>query len=499
MRKKWNTCIFAVLAAVVFSGATVAAVSGAEFTDVPAEVAEAEFEQDTFSDGVQLNEDGTVLEDGLEYQYIPETDSYKLVKGVDRPHINVPSTINGKQVTGIGENAFLDCKTLRGVVVNGPLMVEKGAFVNCPRLAGFTITSYPERPEFAVGAFDRDSKVVVTSIGSIYYPELDEAGIFHVDVESGILLTNSQHNLDYVDLDKIYVQDFDDNSSEVLVEEFADVIYRRAFYGCEMLQEVTIANGPVSIETKAFSDCINLQKVVIPATVTEIASDAFEGTDNVVIYAPKNSYALKFAKENGIAYKVLDLDNIPRPVLRYAGRNANLILLKWDKIPYADGYQLYRYNRDTKKYEKFKTLKSGDRLYYKTNLRQGKTEYYKVRAYCNTGVYTKQYSLLSKRVKVLPVPAQTKIRTVLAKYSNRLGIYWNKQNDADGYFIYRSEKEPYKGYKKVKDITNGSTTKYMDTGVKKGKTYYYRMRAYKTIDGKQVYGPLSDPYKVKCK
>ena len=52
----------------------------------------------------------------------------------------------------------------------------------------------------------------------------------------------------------------------------------------------------------------------------------------------------------------------------------------------ATGYQLYRYNSQTKKYVKIKTIKNNSTFSYKdTKLKKGATEQYKVRAYKSYG------------------------------------------------------------------------------------------------------------------
>lgn len=42
--------------------------------------------------------------------------------------------------------------------------------------------------------------------------------------------------------------------------------------------------------------------------MTQIAPDAFEGSDELVIYCTKDSYALRYAIENGISYVITDAE-----------------------------------------------------------------------------------------------------------------------------------------------------------------------------------------------
>ena len=61
---------------------------------------------------------------------------------------------------------------------------------------------------------------------------------------------------------------------------------------------------------------------------------------------------------------------------------SSAVTLKWGKTSGATGYELYRYNSKTKKYEKIATINSGSTVSYTDkNLKKGTTYQYKVRAY----------------------------------------------------------------------------------------------------------------------
>lgn len=61
-----------------------------------------------------------------------------------------------------------------------------------------------------------------------------------------------------------------------------------------------------SIGAEAFLNCANLEAIYIPASVTSISFDAFDGCSKVTIYAPENSTAMRFAKALGMNYKITD-------------------------------------------------------------------------------------------------------------------------------------------------------------------------------------------------
>lgn len=74
-------------------------------------------------------------------------------------------------------------------------------------------------------------------------------------------------------------------------------------------------------------------------------------------------------------------------------------------------------------------------------------------------------------------------------------LKWKKIAKADGYQILRanSKKGKYKVVKTTKKLS------YTDKKVKKGKTYYYKVRAYKKVNGSKVYGKASAVKKIKIK
>lgn len=96
-------------------------------------------------------------------------------------------------------------------------------------------------------------------------------------------------------------------------------ISERAFDCYQNLEEVEIEPGLQSIGKEAFYGCYSLQKLTIPFSVTKIGDDItwleyyWDGSDGIhimagTIYAPYNSYAIRYAKKNRIDYKI-DLSN----------------------------------------------------------------------------------------------------------------------------------------------------------------------------------------------
>lgn len=88
--------------------------------------------------------------------------------------------------------------------------------------------------------------------------------------------------------------------------------------------------------------------------------------------------------------------------------------------------------------------------------------------------------------------------TVTSKKKKSVYLRWKKQKYAAGYEIYRSTKKK-SGYKKIKTTKGGSKISWTDKTVKAGKTYYYKIRAYRKINGRNVFSGFSKIKQVKVK
>lgn len=79
----------------------------------------------------------------------------------------------------------------------------------------------------------------------------------------------------------------------------------------------------------------------------------------------------------------------------------------------------------------------------------------------------------------------------VSSYSyNKIRLKWNPIEDVDGYVIYRATSKNG-SYKKIATINNQEKSSYINGSRTTGKRYYYKLRAFKTIDGKLVYTKYS--------
>ena len=80
-------------------------------------------------------------------------------------------------------------------------------------------------------------------------------------------------------------------------------------------------------------------------------------------------------------------------------------------------------------------------------------------------------------------------------------VKWKKDKRATGYQVQYSADKNFKKGVKTKDVSRYDTTSKIITGLKKGKVYYVRVRAYKDVKAgakiKELCGPWSASAKSK--
>lgn len=173
--------------------------------------------------------------------------------------------------------------------------------------------------------------------------------------------------------------------------------------------------------------------------------------------------------------------------------NYQTIKVSWGKVSGADGYRVYRSNSPNGEYKRIATIRKKDRLYYNdTGRKCGIKYYYKIRAYKTSGI-KKIYSDASKYKVARTVPNRTQFNEETTSWYSSAELHWDKAKGATGYVMYRS-KSAKSGYKLVKTITNGKTTKWTNTGLNGSTKYYYKIKPYRVVKGKKVYSYFSKVY-----
>ncbi|MEE1321799.1 MAG: hypothetical protein UHM85_09775 [Acutalibacteraceae bacterium] len=140
----------------------------------------------------------------------------------------------------------------------------------------------------------------------------------------------------------------------------------------------------------------------------------------------------------------------------------------WYSVPGATKYEVYKYV--DKKYKKIATVKANgeDFSYYIDKSLKGKntSAYYKVKALNGTG----STALSLNKVKAITLKTPTVKTELLTK---GIKVSWSKPRSSCTYVVLRSTNGG--DWKQIKET---KSTKYTDTEVTTGKTYYYTVVAY---------------------
>jgi len=202
-------------------------------------------------------------------------------------------------------------------------------------------------------------------------------------------------------------------------------------------------------------------------------------------------------KGNYVGTKVITFNIIPSQVmnLKLKSQKKNEITLQWSKNDgNVSGYKVYKYNSKTKKWNY--AGKTSNTNYTIKKLAAGTTYKYRVSAY-KTIDGTQYFGSYSSTLTASTLPSTTKITKLVTK-NKKVTIKWNKVSNATGYEIYMSTRKN-KGYSKIKNITKKATVSYTKGNLKKNKTYYFKIRTYRTVNGKKVYSSYSNIKSIKAK
>ncbi len=216
-------------------------------------------------------------------------------------------------------------------------------------------------------------------------------------------------------------------------------------------------------------------------------------TDKDVKVGEKYAYRVYAVKDGTKSnYAARKVSFIATPTNLKATPSTTSIKLTWNKVTGAEKYQVYYWSKSNKKDKKsFKTTKNSVTL---KNLK--KATGYKIEIVAIKG---KNRSLFSSELSTATVPAKVTLSGLTAG-SKQLTAAWKTVSGVTGYEIQYSTSSKFskKTTKKV-TVKSSKTKKTTIKKLIKGKQYYVRVRAYKTINKKSVYGAWSSAKSLKVK
>ena len=178
--------------------------------------------------------------------------------------------------------------------------------------------------------------------------------------------------------------------------------------------------------------------------------------------------------------------------LKQKNYSTKQVTLTWNKVNKATGYDIFRKDTKTGSYKYIGSTSSTK--YTNKELKAGKTYYYVVRAFLKSNGKRVVSGVNSSSLTTTTRPAAPKL--TVSSGSKYAKLNWKKVNGGSGYLVYMSTSKngTYKlmatiGGKASKIATVGKTSiTYKQKSLTKGKTYYFKMRSYKTTpSGNKVY------------
>lgn len=393
--------------------------------------------------------------------------------------VTLPETI-----TSVGTSAFSDCTSLSTITLPASVKtIGSYAFHNCQSLTAATILGRVET--IPVEAFSDCTKLTTVNLpGSCTAIEASAfsgcTALVNISLPDKIteIGTSAFRNC------KSLKGAFALPASTKTVDEYA-------FDGCTGLTSVIIPNKVKTIGDNAFQGCRALTTVSLGNSITKLGSDIFAGCTSL----KKAVFGGKYVK---LSY-VFDSDRIP--TVYYASSNAE----SWKS--YTGSKKSYA-NPKSVKLSGTSSITVGGKTTLKATITPNASSLGSICFYSSSnptvatvsgsGVVTGKAGGTAKitattitgvsasvTVKVVP-KAVSNLKAVPATTSS-IKVSWNSSANASGYIVYRST-SANGTYSKVATVL---TKSYTDKGLTKGKTYYYKVRAYVTSGSSTYQSNLS--------
>ena len=200
--------------------------------------------------------------------------------------IVIPAEFEGISVTAIGENAFKNCAAIESVTIPSSIVsIGKDAFRGCASLTYVSLGGVKTLGEGAFWGCKNLSFVSASdNLTSIGYRAFFNCGSLSAFIIGGEVTSIGEEAFYNCGLEEIIVpatvnsvgnSAFNSCTSLTSATVGSGYISGNMFYGCTVLECVTIGNSVTSIGYHAFENCTSLASVTIPDSVTSIGSYAF--------------------------------------------------------------------------------------------------------------------------------------------------------------------------------------------------------------------------------
>ena len=180
-----------------------------------------------------------------------------------------------------------------------------------------------------------------------------------------------------------------------------------------------------------------------------------------------------------------------RPLISGLKNTSSGIQVKWGAVPNTTGYRIYRKKAGEDSWTRVKTITSGKTTSWTdTKVSNGAQYTYTIRS-----VYNKQVSPAAPKVSTYRLSVPT-ILTPKNTGKGQVTVSWKLNTKGTGYQICYATNSSFQKSKTV-TVKGGRSPSKVLKGLSKGKTYYIKVRAYKSVSDQRYYSAWSSQKTVK--
>lgn len=406
---------------------------------------------------------------------------------------NIEAVSLPDSIEGIGERAFFDCQKIKSIILPPNLKkIEMWVFAGCYQLKDVTFPEGLEEIGFeAFGSCDMESIIIpesVTQIGKGAFARCDKLKEITfpkslqycgADVIKDTAFYDDQSNWENGILycDGILLKTNDDCEANIKIKPGIRLIADYAFYPNEIIQNLDFGEDVAVICKESFF-CKNLKSIILSPKLIKIGDYAFKNST-------KLSEVTFLNKDTEIGVDAF-----------YEGKNCIFYGLE------SSTAQQYTIGKNIQ----FKLLSEKETTVPpETTTPQETTSKTALYETTSTDESTSVITTTDKGASIVPTtPVETTALDAVKNHELKISIThlkeknwhsvkvrWTKKAGIKSYILYRSKKKRL-NYKRISTTT---VTSYLDTKVKAGKKYYYKVIA--TDDSGRNF--TSKPKAVKVK
>jgi len=295
-----------------------------------------------------------------------------------------------------------------------------------------------------------------------------------------------------------------------------------SFFGNTGLKTVTIPDSVTTIGEYSFTDCTGLESATVPSSVKSIGSCAFHyysiddhsyfALPKLTIYGKAGSYVEEYAGEYYIPFSVISDTTVAptvKPTATPTVKPTATPTVKPTATPAPTPTVKPRTSLSKAKITVKAQVYSGKAKKPAVTVKLGSVTLKKGTDYTvsyknNTSIGTASVTVTGKGKYKGTAKATFKIvpkavtGMTLKAGSNQLTVSWKKNAGVTGYQLQYGLKSDFSSAKKV-SVKKASTLKKVLKGLKKGRYYYVRIRAWKTVKEKNYWSAWSAKARAKVK